>query len=144
MATKVLTDISSTAWEHPADRAALNALPIRAGVHPLAFSKLAGALSALALVLVPLTRLNSLHRHPSARLAAAGLVAVAPVMAFYAVSGMEESFFVLVVTVGWLLYLRSFRGARRDILLAAATLLGFGFSGFLHIPNTAPRISGSG
>lgn len=26
MATKVLTDISSTAWEHPADRAALNAL----------------------------------------------------------------------------------------------------------------------
>ncbi|MCC7195515.1 MAG: M48 family metallopeptidase [Gemmatimonadaceae bacterium] len=26
MATKILTDISSTAWEHPADRAALNAL----------------------------------------------------------------------------------------------------------------------
>ena len=41
MATKVLTDISSTAWEHPADRAALNALRAIPGFD-MAVRKIAG------------------------------------------------------------------------------------------------------
>jgi Zn-dependent protease with chaperone function len=41
MATKVLTDISSTAWEHPADRAALNALRAIPGFE-MAVRKIAG------------------------------------------------------------------------------------------------------
>jgi Zn-dependent protease with chaperone function len=41
MATKVLTDISSTAWEHPADRAALNTLRAIPGFD-MAVRKIAG------------------------------------------------------------------------------------------------------
>lgn len=48
MATKVLTDISSTAWEHPADRAALNALRAIPGFD-LAVRKVAGFIGDRAL-----------------------------------------------------------------------------------------------
>jgi Zn-dependent protease with chaperone function len=48
MATKVLTDISSTAWEHPADRAALNALRAIPGFD-LAVRKIAGFIGDRAL-----------------------------------------------------------------------------------------------
>jgi Zn-dependent protease with chaperone function len=48
MATKVLTDISSTAWEHPADRAALNALRAIPGFDA-AIRKIAGFIGDRAL-----------------------------------------------------------------------------------------------
>lgn len=48
MATKVLTDISSTAWEHPADRAALNALRAIPGFDTL-IKRIAGFIGDRAL-----------------------------------------------------------------------------------------------
>lgn len=48
MATKVLTDISSTAWEHPADRAALNTLRAIPGFDT-AIRKIAGFIGDRAL-----------------------------------------------------------------------------------------------
>jgi hypothetical protein len=77
----------------------INAAAIAQGIHPLAFSKALGTLALVVLVVIPLTPLNTIHRSLWTRVFTAVTVALAPVIAFYAQSGMETTMFALFVTI---------------------------------------------
>jgi hypothetical protein len=87
--------------------AMLNAGAIAIGWHPLAFSKVVGVISTLLIVILPLTKFNILLDYFSSKIAVALLIALAPVIAVYSQSGMETSFFTLLIFAASLTYIHS-------------------------------------
>lgn len=109
----------------------LSALGIQLGVHPLAFAKAVGVLAVVGLMLAPLTRLNAVNRTWTGRAVAAVLIGACPLLAFYAMSGMEHILFAWVVFVGLLVYMRSLESDRRDRDAYVAMAI-FGLAGMIR------------
>jgi len=99
----------------------VSAFGIRGGFNPLLFAKLIGALSAvttLTVILSPMADFLSFD----ARAWTAAILAVTPVYAFYAVSGMEQPLFCLLTVFAVLAYLKS--AERKKYLALAGLALG--------------------
>jgi arabinofuranosyltransferase len=79
----------------------------RMGIDPALFSRIVGGLSLLTLIVLLLSPANALVTSRAGRFFLAATVALCPVIAFYAVSGMETVFFTLLVVAGVLCYSRA-------------------------------------
>jgi hypothetical protein len=102
----------------------LSALGIRLGVHPLAFAKGLGMAALVAMVLLPLTRLNTVTRTWLGKGLVAALIGLCPLLSFYAMSGMEQNLFACLVLASTLAYMRGLDQGDRRFTFAAALIAG--------------------
>src|SRR5829696_5524521 len=85
----------------------VSAAALRLGADPLVATKWAGLFAGAALLTLPYLAASVLGLDRTGRAIASVLLALSPVLAFYAVSGMGHVFFTLLGTGGALCYVAS-------------------------------------
>lgn len=100
------------------------AVAIRLGFAPLAASQIASFVLTVATVTIPFTSLNRVSTTLRSRFLAASLLSMAPVVAFYAVSGMGHPLFNLLFTMAALLLHQSLRFETSKLFASAGFFFG--------------------